>query len=132
MPEREEPSKELDIIAYKTIGAAIEVHKCLGPGYLESIYEEALVIELGSRNIRYQRQPGITIRYKNNDIGRGRLDLLIEDKLIVELKTVDNLLPIHNALVISYLKVTGFQLGILINFNCVILKQGIKRIINSN
>ncbi len=132
MLEMKEPSQELDIIAQKTIGAAIEVHKYLGPGYMESTYEEALSIELGLRNIRYQRQTEITIRYKNRDISKGRLDLLVEGILIVELKTVNSLLPIHKAQIISYLKATNLQLGLLINFNHEILKQGIKRIIYSS
>ncbi len=132
MPEMKESSLKLDIVAQKTIGAAIEVHKYLGPGYMESTYEEALSIELGLRNIRYQRQPEITIRYKNRDVSKGRLDLLVEDILIVELKTVENLLPIHKAQIISYLKATNLQLGLLINFNHATLKQGIKRIIYSN
>ena len=132
MIEREEPSIYLEKIVHQTIGAAIEVHRNLGPGYLESIYEEAFAIELATRNIQYIRQPEITVRYKKREIGKGRLDLLIENKLIVELKTVDNLLPIHKAQVISYLKAMKIQLGLLINFNCPILKHGIKRIIYTN
>ena len=132
MQQRQEPSDELDFIAKRTIGAAIEVHKQLGPGYLENIYEEALAIELDSRNIKYQRQHEVTIQYKNINIGNGRLDLLIENKLVVELKTTDSLLPIHQAQVISYLKATNLKLGLLINFNTPLLKQGIKRIIYSN
>ena len=132
MIERKEPSIYLEKIVHQTIGAAIEVHRNLGPGYLESIYEEAFAIELACRKIKYIRQPEITVRYKKQEIGKGRLDLLIEDKLIVELKNVDNLLPIHKAQVISYLKATKIQLGLLINFNCPILKYGIKRIIYTN
>ena len=132
MQQRQEPSDELDFIAKRTIGAAIEVHKQLGPGYLENIYEEALAIELDSRNIKYQRQHEVTIQYKNINIGNGRLYLLIENKLVVELKTTDSLLPIHQAQVISYLKATNLKLGLLINFNTPLLKQGIKRIIYSN
>ncbi|HFD31599.1 MAG TPA: GxxExxY protein [Gammaproteobacteria bacterium] len=127
-----EPSNELDFIAKGTIGAAIEVHKQLGPGYLESLYEEALAIELNLRNIKYKRQYKVNIQYKNNSIGDGRLDLLIENKLVVELKTVDILLPLHKAQVISYLKATNLHLGLLINFNTPLLKHGIKRIIYSN
>ena len=127
-----EPSNELDFIAKGIIGAAIEVHKQLGPGYLESIYEEALAIELNLRNIKHQRQYKVNIQYKNNSIGDGRFDLLIENKLVVELKTVDILLPLHKAQVISYLKATNLHLGLLINFNTPLLKHGIKRIIYSN
>ena len=127
-----EPSNELDFIAKGIIGAAIEVHKQLGPGYLENVYEEALAIELNLRNIKYQRQCKINIQYKNNSIGDGHLDLLIENKLVVELKTVEILLPLHKAQVISYLKATNLHLGLLINFNTPLLKHGIKRIIYSN
>lgn len=132
LQKKHEPSSELDVIAKVIIGAAIEVHRQLGPGYLENIYEEALAIELNLRNIKYQRQPEINIQYKENNIGSGRLDLLVENKLVVELKTVETLLPLHKAQVISYLKATNLQLGLLINFNTPLLKHGIKRIIYSN
>ena len=132
LQRKNEPSNELDVIAKFIIGAAIEVHKQLGPGYLESIYEEALAIELNLRKIKYQRQHEINIQYKDNNIGNGRLDLLVENKLVVELKTVETLLPLHKAQVISYLKATNLQLGLLINFNTPLLKNGIKRIIYSN
>lgn len=115
----------------KVIGAAIEVHRILGPGYLESIYEEALVHELQLRNIPLERQKVININYKDKTIGEGRLDLLVDQCLIIELKAVNELADIHVAQVLSYLKTTGLQLGLLINFNTKYLRDGIKRVIKS-
>jgi len=126
-----EPSAELDRLAHAVIGAAIEVHRLLGPGFLESVYEEALCVELQLRGIPFTRQPIVSVDYKNHIVGEGRLDLLVGDVLIVELKAVDALAPIHTAQVISYLKTTGHQLGLLINFNVPVLRGGIKRIILS-
>lgn len=127
----EEPSKELDLLAHEIIGAAIEVHRLIGPGYLESVYEEALSVELNLRNIPFARQVIIGVNYKGYAVGEGRLDFLVGGKLVVELKAVDTLTPIHTAQVLSYLKVTRSRLGLLINFNTPILKNGLKRIINS-
>ncbi len=127
----EEPSKELDLLAHEVIGAAIEVHRLIGPGYLESVYEEALSVELNLRNIPFTRQVIINVNYKDHAVGEGRLDFLVGGKLVVELKAVDMLAPIHTAQVLSYLKATGKLLGLLINFNTPILKSGLKRIINT-
>jgi GxxExxY protein len=126
-----EPDEELDRLAHEIIGAAIEVHRILGPGYLESIYEEALCIELKLRTISFERQAPVQIVYKGAAIGQGRLDLLVQGKLIVEIKTVETLAPIHKAQALSYLKATGLQLALLINFNAAVLKDGIKRIVRS-
>lgn len=115
----------------KVIGAAIEVHKILGPGYLEGVYEEALVHELQLRNIPLERQKVININYKDKPVGEGRLDLLIDKCLVVELKAVNELADIHVAQVLSYLKTTDLQLGLLINFNTRYLRDGIKRVIKS-
>lgn len=128
---RKEPSKDLDKLAYEVIGAAMEVHRKLGPGFLESVYEEALCVELRERKIAFQRQFEVAIIYKGHAIGKSRLDLLIEQKLIVELKTIERFAPIHQAQAISYLKATGLELALLINFNMPMLKQGIKRVILS-
>ena len=128
---RSEPSQEVDDLARKVIGAAIEVHRALGPGYLESVYEEALAYEIGLNNIPYERQKSVKVAYKGHSVGEGKLDLLIAKILPVELKAVDALAPIHQAQLISYLKMTGLQLGLLINFNVPLLKQGIKRVIFS-
>jgi GxxExxY protein len=113
------------------IGAAMEVHRNLGPGFLESVYEEALCIELSLRRLAFQRQVPIGVTYKGHTVGEGRVDLLVANQLVVELKAVEVLLPVHQAQVISYLKATGHRLGLLINFNVPILKSGIKRVILS-
>jgi len=126
-----EPSPRVDQLARAVIGAAIEVHRVLGPGFLESVYEEAMCVELGSRSIPFKRQLPTAINYKGNTIGESRLDLLVDDCLVVELKAVDELVRIHHAQVISYLKATGHHLALLINFNVPVLKDGIRRIINS-
>ena len=126
-----EPSQEVDTLARKVIRAAIEVHRHLGPGYLESVYEEALVIELRLRNIPFERQRAFTLDYKSHPIGQGRMDLLIDSKLVVELKAVQTLAPINQAQTLSYLKANGLQLGLLINFNVTLLKNGVRRVILS-
>jgi GxxExxY protein len=126
-----EPSKELDELAHTVIGAAIEVHRALGPGYLENLYEEALSIELAEQNIPFERQTKIAVSYKGHPIGEGRLDLLVARSLPVELKAVESLALIHQAQLLSYLKMLHLQLGLLINFNVPVLRQGIKRVIYS-
>jgi GxxExxY protein len=126
-----EPSEEVDALAQKVIGAAIEVHRQLGPGYLESVYEEALTVELRLREIPFERQKTFAVDYKGYPIGEGRMDLLVDNRLIVELKAVQTLAPIHQAQVISYLKANGLHLGLLINFNVTLLKHGIQRVILS-
>jgi GxxExxY protein len=124
-----EPDSRLNQVTDGVIGAAIEVHKVLGPGYLESVYEEALSIELALRRIAFKRQYGFNTKFKGHVVGNGRIDLLVEDCLIVELKSVDALLPIHQAQVISYLKALDLQLGLLLNFNVPVLKSGVRRIV---
>jgi GxxExxY protein len=126
-----EPNKRLDRLARTVIGAAIEVHRHLGPGYLESLYEEALSIELGLRRIPFERQKPIAVNYKGHAIGEGRVDLIVGDELLVELKAVEALAPIHKAQVLSYLKATEFHLGLLINFNVPVLRSGIQRVVLS-
>jgi GxxExxY protein len=124
----EEPSKELDALARRVIGAAIEVHKVLGPGFLESVYEDALCVELEMRGLRFERQVSIGVDYKGRTVGEGRLDILVDNLLVVELKAVDSLQRIHTAQTISYLKTTGHKLALLVNFNTTVLKDGIKRV----
>ena len=124
-----EPDADVDELVRRVIGAAIEVHRHLGPGFLESVYEEALCVELELRQIPFDRQRPIGVDYKGHSVGQGRLDLLVGDKLLVELEAVDRLAPIHNAQVISYLKATHLHLGLLINFNVPLLKDGIRRVI---
>lgn len=124
----QEVSDQLDVLAHAVIGAAIEVHRQLGPGFLESVYEEALSVELNLRHIKHVRQAPIMVTYKGQSVGEGRLDMLIENSLVVELKSVDALGNIHQAQLMSYLKTTGYTLGLLINFNVPVLRDGIKRI----
>jgi GxxExxY protein len=116
-------------VTRRIIGAAIEVHRALGPGFLESVYEEALCVELEERGIPFVKQAPISISYKGRDVGEGRLDLLVEDCVIVELKAVDHLTPIHAAQLLSYLRATGITVGLLINFNVSVLRQGIQRMV---
>jgi GxxExxY protein len=127
--KRVEPSKEADELARRVIGAAIEVHRALGPGYIESVYEEAICIEIDDLRIPFERQVKIAVEYKGRKVGEGRLDLLVAKILPVELKAVESFAAIHQAQLISYLKMTHLQLGRLINFNVPILKNGIKRVI---
>jgi GxxExxY protein len=113
------------------IAAAIEVHKILGPGLLESTYEECLCRELELRKISFERQRELPVEYKGLRLDCGyRLDVIVEKKVILELKAAEALLPIHQAQLLTYLKLTGLKIGLLINFNVPVLKEGIKRISN--
>jgi GxxExxY protein len=131
MRQVREPSPEMDVLAKSMIDAAIEVHRALGPGFLESIYEEALAVELTTRRIPFERQKPLMVMYKDRAVGEGRIDLVVGEELLVELKAVEALAPIHKAQVISYLKAMGRQLGLLINFNVPVLRSGIQRVILS-
>jgi GxxExxY protein len=124
--------EDINKCAYTVIGAAIEVHRTLGAGHLEQTYEEALVIELLTRGMSYRRQASFAVDYKGTTVGIARVDLIVEDKLIVELKSVENVLPIHRAQVRSYLKAARYELGLLINFNVGALRDGIHRVILTN
>jgi len=116
----------------KVIGAAIEVHKSLGPGLLESAYEECLCREFELRKIPYERQKELPIEYKGVKLDCGyRLDIVVASQLILELKACRSLEPIHEAQLLTYLKLTGIKIGLLINFNVPVLKAGIKRIKNT-
>ena len=119
---------DVDDVTKEIIGSAMEVHKVLGPGLLESTYEACLCHELSVKGISFVRQHAITVRYKGVEIDCGyRLDLLVEDKVIIELKSVDKLTPLYDAQLISYLKLCDINVGLLINFNVLLLKQGIRR-----
>ncbi|MFN6513292.1 MAG: GxxExxY protein [Nostoc sp. CreGUA01] len=130
--KRREPSEEVDRLAYAVIGAAIEVHQVLGAGFLEEVYKEALIIEFLRRGIPHEFEKSVTVNYKGHEVGKGRLDFLVANCLILELKAVQNLAPIHEAQVLSYLKITNHPQALLINFNVPLLKDGIKRIILSS
>jgi GxxExxY protein len=122
---------ELNEISGKVIGGAIEVHRELGPGLLESAYETCLRYELQRRGLRVEQQVAQPVFYKGLQLECGyRLDLLVENQVIVELKAVEAILPIHTAQLLTYLKLRQLRIGLLINFNVPVLKNGIKRIIN--
>ena len=127
-----EPDEQLDRLAFDVIGAPIEIHRHLGPGFLESIYEAALVVELQKRDIPFRRQVPVEILYKDIRVGENRLDLILDETLVVELKAADRLMPIHKAQVVSYLKALDQPLGLLINFKVNVLRSGIQRVILTN
>ena len=134
MPERTEhdhrdtETQRFDV-SDAVIGAAIEVHRELGPGLFESVYELALAEELRRRDIQFVRQLEVPLTYKGLSLGQAyRLDLLVEQCLVVEIKAVEQLLPVHTAQVLTYLKLLELRTGLLINFNQAQLKQGIKRV----
>lgn len=126
-----EPHERLDGLARAVVDAALEVHKLLGPGFAESVYEEALAVELSRREIPFERQVPLIVKYKGFCVGEGRADLLVGGELIVELKSVEQLAAVHVAQVISYLKAFERPLGLLITFNVALLKNGIRRVVNS-
>lgn len=117
-------------ITREIVGAAIAVHKELGPGLLESAYEECLAHELQLRNLRVERQRGLPVVYKQTKLECGyRIDLLVEGGIVVELKSIEGFAPIHEAIMLTYLRLSGHRLGLLINFNVRVLKDGIRRFI---
>ena len=114
------------------IGNAIEVHKTLGPGLLESAYQECLYYELIKEGLFVEKEKPMPIEYKEVKLDHGyRLDLLVENKVVIELKTVDTIIDVHEAQILTYLKLGGYKLGLLINFNVSLLKNGIKRFVNN-
>ena len=117
-------------LSERVLGACIEVHRHLGPGLLESAYEECLCWELGQAGLAYKRQVPLPIIYKEVRLDIGyRLDVVLEGRLILELKTVERLLPIHDAQLLTYLRLSGIRTGLLLNFNTATLKDGIKRMV---
>ena len=121
---------EQDPLTGKVIGAAIEVHRGLGPGLLESAYEECLCHELRLAGITFQRQVPLPVVYKGVHLDCGyRLDVVVEGRLILELKTMERLLPIHEAQLLTYLRLAGIHTGLLLNFNVPVLRDGIKRMV---
>ncbi len=121
---------EINKITESIIGASIEVHKSLGPGLLESAYEKCLEYELKLRNLKVDRQIPIPVVYKDLHLEYGyRIDLLVENTVIVEIKSVDALHPVHEAQILTYMKFAEKKIGLLINFNVKLLKQGLKRYI---
>jgi GxxExxY protein len=121
--------ERINSISERVIGCAIEVHKQLGPGLLESVYESALCVELQLAGLQYQQQVPVSVSYKGHLIGDLRLDLLAENLVVVEIKSVERTEPVFEAQVLSYLKLSGKRLGLLINFNNRLVKTGIQRFI---
>lgn len=118
-------------LSREVIGAAIEVHRLLGPGILESAYQLALERELQLRGLTMERQRAVFLEYKGIALGDAfRIDLVVNDLLLVEIKAVEQILPVHEAQLLTYLRLTGKRLGILLNFNVKILRDGIRRVIN--
>ena len=126
---RDTEMTELNEITKQIIGCAIEVHRHLGPGLLEHLYEEALCFEFQLQGLNYRRQVAVPFTYKDKPIGEHRIDLLVEDEIVVEIKSVERDNPIFEAHVLTYLKVTGKKVGLLMNFNSRLMKSGIKRFI---
>jgi GxxExxY protein len=129
--EWREPNDVADEVASVVVDAAVEVHWLLGPAFLESVYENALCHELSMRGVSFERQVSIAVRYKDLVVGEGRMDLVVAGIVVVELKALPTLTPLHVAQVISYLKATGIQLGLLLNFGGRHLKTGCRRIVLS-
>ncbi len=125
-----EKDHSVRMLTQQIIGAAIEVHRALGPGLLESAYETCLCHELSLRRVPFERQKQLPVLYKGIEVDCGyRLDLLVAETVVVEIKAVEQLLPVHQAQVLSYLRLGGWEVGLLINFHVPVLRQGIRRIV---
>jgi GxxExxY protein len=121
---------EINQITERIIGCAIEVHRSLGPGLLESVYEECLAFELQDSGLRIERQKPVPVVYKNIKLDCGyRIDILVEKSVIIELKSTDSIIPVHEAQILTYMKLANKNIGLLINFNVTLLKNGLKRYI---
>lgn len=124
-------AEAMSLLSGEVIGAAIEVHRELGSGLLEACYLECLMAELAHRGIKVEKEVRLPLKYRDVSIENAyRLDLLVDDELIVEIKTVEGLLPIHTAQLLTYLKLAKKKLGLLINFNVEVLRSGVKRVVN--
>ena len=126
-----EPDARLNELARQVVDAALEVHRVLGPGFAESVYEEALSVELSRRAIPFERQVSLSVKYKGFSVGEGRVDLLVGGELVVELKSVEQLAAVHVAQVLSYLRAFERPLGLLLTFNVRLLRNGIRRVVLS-
>lgn len=124
--------RSTDQITEKIIGSAIAVHKALGPGLLESAYEECLCFELAEVGLEFKRQVALPVVYKGVKLDCGyRMDVVVEESVVIEIKAVERIAPVHEAQLLSYLKLTGIKVGLLLNFHVPVLKSGIKRIVNN-
>ena len=128
----QEPGERLDGFARDVIGAALEVHRCLGPGFPQGVYERALALELAERGVPFERQVSLAVQYKGNCVGEWRVDLLVGGALVVELKSVEQLAAVHVAQLVAYLKAIDCRLGLLINFDVPLLRDGIHRVVQSS
>jgi len=125
-----EGDKEFDAVSRRVIGLAIEVHRALGPGLLESAYEQCLAHELELNEVPFRRQVPVPVVYKGMKLDCAyRLDLVVADTLVLEIKAVEKLLPVHGAQLLTYLKLTGIRAGLLLNFNSEVLRDGMKRVV---
>ena len=132
MFEETPESQKINRITEKIIGCAIEIHRNLGPGLLESAYEECLCYELSQANLKFERQVSLPVVYKGVKLDCGyRMDLVVENLVIVELKAIERILPVNEAQLLSYLKLYNKKVGLLINFHIPMLKSGLKRIVNN-
>ena len=120
---------DLESLIREVIGCCVTVHRELGPGLLESVYPRAIAMDLDDRGIHYSTEKAVPIRYRGKLLCHHRIDLFVDDRLVVEVKSVDRLIPIHVAQIINYLRVTGTRAGLWINFNVPLLKQGIRRVV---
>lgn len=119
---------EFSALTEEIIGAAIEVHRFLGPGLLESVYEECMCHELRLRGLEFERQVGLPVRYKGVPLDASlRMDLVVERLVVVELKSIEKILPVHEAQLLTYLRLSGFKVGLLLNFNVALMKDGVLR-----
>jgi GxxExxY protein len=120
---------ETEHLVEQTIGCAIEVHRALGPGYLEGVYGDAMAIELDHRGLKFGREVPVSVKYRDQHLRIHRLDLVVDGKVLVELKSVERLDSVHQSQVVSYLRASKLQIGLLINFNVAILKTGLRRVV---
>jgi GxxExxY protein len=120
---------EINVLTHKIIGHAIEAHRVLGPGLLETIYEAAMCIEFDDAGVKYERQARLPAYYKGRMLGEYRVDLVVDDLVLVEVKAIERLNPVFEAQLLTYLPLTGKRIGLLINFNSRLLKDGVKRLI---
>jgi len=118
----------LNDLTGQIVDAALMVHRAIGPGFLEAVYEEALCIELAQRDIPFLRQPAFDVAYLEQRVGTHRLDLLVDGRVVLEVKSVTELAPVHTAQILSYLRVSRAPVGLLINFNVRLLRDGIRRV----
>ncbi|MCC6152035.1 MAG: GxxExxY protein [Planctomycetes bacterium] len=131
MDRKDAETQRINDLSKKVIGFLIEIHRALGPGLLESAYEECLCFELAHAGIPFKKQVSLPVQYKGVRLDCGyRIDIMVDDCLILELKAVEKLMPIHEAQLLTYLRLSGKRLGLLVNFNVPVVKDGIKRIAN--